>query len=580
MKTASLLIDGMVCSACTVKLEDIVESIDGVSSAGFSLAEGTANVLYDSDKVSVEEIENAINNTGYRAYKNSRENAEMLRTRKTNKLLRHAVFSFVFAVLVTQNFPPMWQLLFASLVQFLGASILYKDAVNGLRCRTINMSFLVTLSSTCAYVFSAVMVYLGHYDQIYFDSSAMVITMVLVGKLIEQKTYGNASSIVENLISRIPTEADELKVGDEVTLCDSRIVPADGRIVRGEGLFDMSILTGESEPVKCGVGADVFAGTKLLSGDLSFEVTLEQEETVYSNIVSCVRKAMTSKAEIQNVADRFVEKFCAIVVGIALLTWLVWFFLVKPFELFTALKNAMSVLVVACPCALGIATPLAVENGIKSAAGKKVFFKGGSAIEALSEVSVFALDKTGTITLGIKDGQDKVRPLAMRTVEALSDFAEDIVMISGDKKEIADSIGEKVGIEKVYADVKPNDKAEIIKELQGADRHVAMVGDGFNDAPALAVADCGIAVGGYGDIAAEAADVVLLSGDIMSLPFAVESSRHVMKIVRQNLILSVVYNSIGILAAVLGLLNPIIAGAAMSLSSVSVTLNARRAGKL
>ena len=240
----------------------------------------------------------------------------------------------------------------------------------------------------------------------------------------------------------------------------------------------------------------------------------------------------------------------------------------------------MSVLVVACPCALGIATPLAVETGIKSAAARKVFFKGGSAIEALSKVSVFALDKTGTITLGIKDGEDKVRPLAMRTVEALTDLSDEVIMISGDKKEIAEAIGKKVGIDKVYAEVKPNDKAKIVEELRTDETRVAMVGDGFNDAPALAVADCGIAVGGYGDIAAEAADVVLLSGDISSLPFAAEASKHIMKIVRQNLTLSVVYNSIGIIAAILGLLNPVIAGAAMSLSSVSVTLNAKRAGKL
>ncbi|MBR5992117.1 MAG: cation-translocating P-type ATPase [Clostridia bacterium] len=580
MKTASLLIDGMVCSACTVKLENTVESLDGVSSAGFSLAEGTATMLYDESKVSLKAIKDAIDKTGYRAYENNRENAEMLRARKENKLLRHSVFSFVFAVLATQNFSPLLQLLFASLVQFIGAGILYKDAINGLRCRTINMSFLVTLSSTCAYVYSAVMLYLKHYDQMYFDSSVMVITMVLVGKLIEQKTYGNASSIIENLISRIPTEADDLKVGDEVSLSGNRIVPADGKIIRGEGLFDMSILTGESEPVHCGVGDDVFAGTKMLSGDLVFEVTREQEETVYSNIVSCVRKAMTSKAEIQTLADKFVEKFCVIVLGIALLTGLVWFFLVKPWELFTALKNAMSVLVVACPCALGIATPLAVETGIKSAAARKVFFKGGSAIEALSKVSVFALDKTGTITFGIKDGEDKVRPLAMRTVEALTDLSDEVIMISGDKKEIAEAIGKKVGIDKVYAEVKPNDKAKIVEELRTDETCVAMVGDGFNDAPALAVADCGIAVGGYGDIAAEAADVVLLSGDISSLPFAAEASKHIMKIVRQNLTLSVVYNSIGIIAAMLGLLNPVIAGAAMSLSSVSVTLNAKRAGKL
>ncbi len=580
MKAASLLIDGMVCLACTVKLEDIVESISGVSSASFSLAEGTANVLYDDSLVSIESIEEAINKTGYRAYKNSRENAEKLRERKTQKLLRHAIFSFVFAVLVASNVPPIWQLLMASLVQFIGASILYKDAYNGLRCRTINMSFLVTLSSTCAFVYSAVMVYLQNYDQVYFDSSTMVISMVLVGKLIEQKTYGNASSIVENLISRIPSEADELKVGDKVTLTDTKIVPADGKVIRGEGVFDISILTGESEPQTITVGGDVFAGTKLISGDLTFEVTTEQEETVYSGIVTCVRKAMTSKSEIQTIADKFVEKFCAIVVVVALLTGLVWFFLIKPFELFIALKNAMSVLVVACPCALGIATPLAMETGIKSAAAKKVFFKGGSAIEALSKVSVFALDKTGTITLGIKDGQDKVRPLAMRTVEALSDFSTDIIMISGDKKEIAEEIGDKVGIEKIYSEVQPNDKADIVSELQKGDKKVAMVGDGFNDAPALATADCGIAVGGYGDIAAEAADVVLLSGDISSLPFAVEASQRVMKIVRQNLVLSVVYNSIGIVAAMLGLLNPIIAGAAMSLSSISVTLNAKRAGKL
>lgn len=580
MKAESLLIDGMVCSACTVKLEDIVKSIDGVSSAGFSLAEGTANILFDESKVSAEDIKNAINKTGYRAFDNTGDNAEKLRERKTQKLLRHSIFSFVFAFLAAQNLPPMWQLLFASLVQFIGASILYKDALNGLRCRTVNMSFLVTLSSTCAYIYSAVMVYLGNFDQIYFDSSTMVITMVLIGKFIEQKTYGNASSLVEKLISRIPEKADKLKVGDEFSLKGDETVPADAVVISGEALVDLSILTGESEPVKCAAGSQIFAGTKLISGELGAEVTAERENTVYANIVSCVRRAMTSKANIQTTADKFVENFCAAVVCVSLLTGMVWFFAVSRGELFTALKNAMSVLVVACPCALGIATPLAMEIGIKNAAGKKVFFKGGSAIEALSDISVFALDKTGTITLGLKDGNDKIRPLAMRVVEAVSDLSSEVVMISGDKKEIAEEIGKSVDIEKIYSEVQPNEKADIVEELKRSGRKVAMVGDGFNDAPALATADCGIAVGGYGDIAAEAADVVLLSGDIASLPFAIESSRRVMKIVRQNLILSVLYNSIGIVAAVLGLLNPVIAGVAMSLSSISVTLNARRAGKV
>ncbi len=714
-KKTVLSINGMHCASCATLINRKLSKVTGVLSANVNYSAGKATVEFDERTASDAQLVETVKSLGYGAEVGADpERERKIREAEISELKRLTLFSAVLSVpavalgMFLMDFPYRMELLFllATPVQFYIGRGFYQGAYAAFRNGTSSMDTLIAVGTSAAYFYSLAAL-AGLVMEQYFEVSASLITLVLLGKYLEAKAKGRASSAIRKLLDLSPKMATvirgkyeveipaaELVAGDVVVVKPGGRVPADGIVVFGDSSVDESMITGESIPVEKRKGSQVTGGTINKFGALRFKVTRSGSESTLAQIVKLVEEAQGSKAPIQRFADEISAIFVPIVVAIALLTFAAWFFVFNPGDLGFAVLTSVAVLVIACPCALGLATPTAIMVGTGMGAQRGILFKDAQSLEKMHSINTVIFDKTGTITQGKPVVTDvlafgtadeksvlqnaasiekqsehplaeavvneahrrklalkpvagfkaisgkgitgtvtgrklvlgspnfvleraKLAPAQMKSVEALETQGKTVMlllegkkilggiavadpikptsreavkrlnemgiiswMITGDNERTAKAIAKQAGITNVFAHVLPQDKASYVKKLQGKKGVVAMVGDGVNDAPALAAADVGIAIGSGTDVAIETGSVVLMKSDLMDAVRAIKLGRATIGKIRQNMFWALAYNVLGIpvAAGVLYpftgmLLSPIIAGGAMALSSVSVVTN-------
>lgn len=724
---AEFTVSGMTCAACANRVEKRLNKLEGVNGATVNFALESATVDFNPDEINVNEMKSAITKLGYKLEVKSDEQDESTdhRLQEIERQKKKFIISFIlsfpllwamvshfsftsFIYLPDMLMNPWVQLALATPVQFIIGGQFYVGAYKALRNKSANMDVLVALGTSAAYFYS---VYLSiqsigsseHMTDLYFETSAVLITLIILDKLFEAKAKGRSSEAIKKLMglqaktATVMRDGTEMKIlieevvaGDIVYVKPGEKIPVDGEIVEGKSAIDESMLTGESIPVDKTIGDVVIGSTMNKNGFLKVKATKVGRDTALAQIIKVVEEAQGSKAPIQRVADQISGIFVPVVVVIAIITFAVWMIFVTPGDFGGALEKMIAVLVIACPCALGLATPTSIMAGSGRSAEYGILFKGGEHLEATHRLDTVILDKTGTVTNGkpvltdviVADGfneeeilrlvgaaeKKSEHPLAEAIVEGIKekkidipssetfeaipgfgiesvvegkqlligtrrlmkkfniDIEEvsksmeeleregktamliainkeyagivavadtvkdtskaaitrlkkmglDVVMITGDNTQTAQAIAGQVGIEHVIAEVLPEGKAEEVKKLQAQGKKVAMVGDGINDAPALATADIGMAIGTGTDVAMEAADITLIRGDLNSIADAIFMSKMTIRNIKQNLFWALAYNGLGIPIAAFGFLAPWVAGAAMAFSSVSVVLNALR----
>ena len=511
------------------------------------------------------------------------------------RLLRLLIVSAALSMPLLWDLPPRFQFVLATALQF-GPGLYYlRNALRGLRNRAAGMDLLVALSTTVIYAYSTVVVFtVTENIKLYYLCDGVLISLLLFGRYLESVAIYQSGEAVRSLLRLQPKtalvlhdgveteiDASEIKTGDTVILRPGERIPADGRIVEGSCLVDESLLTGESVPVEKRLGEKLTGGTLNREGRVRYEATTVGEDSTLQQIAAFVRRAQSEKAPIQRFADRIASIFVPAVIALAALIFALWFFLLSPDDWGKAVSTVCGVLVIACPCALGLATPAALMTASGRAAELGILFKGASAIEKAWGVDTVVFDKTGTLTEGrVEPGlTDPLREDTKAAVEACKALGLEIWMISGDKEETARRIAAECGIGNILFEVKPEEKARQIERLRSEGRRVAMVGDGVNDAPAMAKADLAIAMGTGTDVAIECADAVLPGGRISRVPQALRLARAARRTVRQNLAWALFYNAICIPVAACGIVNPSIAAAAMTLSSNGILLHSLRLNK-
>ncbi|HWB85122.1 MAG TPA: heavy metal translocating P-type ATPase [Bryobacteraceae bacterium] len=683
-----LPVSGMTCAACARTIERTLAHTSGVSRAQVNLATATATVEYDPSQVQVRDFVGAIEELGYGVPATApRPDAEEPSYRR--RLWVAILFSAPVLVLgmahglVAPHLAAWIELALTIPVVFYSGAPFYSGAWSALRHHSANMNTLIALGTGAAFLYSLYETVAGSH-RVYYEAAAVIIALILLGRTLEARARGRAADALRRLIDLQPRTAHvmrgavevelsvaDVRAGDILVVRPGERIPVDGEITEGESAIDEAILTGESLPAEKGPGAKVFAGTFNQSGAFRFEALQVGRGTVLEQMIELVKQAQGSRAPVARLADVVSGYFTLGVLIAAALTFAAWLFLST---VSAALVNAVAVLIIACPCALGLATPVAIMVGTGRGAERGILIKSGEALEAASRIDTVILDKTGTLTLGkpqvreilpeagytaeellrlaasaerysehplgkalveeaaareialepttefsavpgygvrarlagrqilvgnnrltgrngstpyltvTVDGAtagsiavaDVLKPEAAEAVRRLRELHFDVWMLTGDHRETAEVIARQAGIDHVLAEVLPQEKAEQIKKLQASGKRVAMVGDGVNDAPALALADLGIAMGSGTDVAMQAGGVTLLRGNLLGVPESLHLARRTMRIIRQNLFWAFAYNTIGIPVAALGLLSPIVASAAMALSSVTVVTNSLR----
>ncbi|HHP7245783.1 MAG TPA: heavy metal translocating P-type ATPase [Elainellaceae cyanobacterium] len=767
MDTTTLNLQGMSCAACASTIERAIANVEGVDTCTVNFGMEQATVRYNAHRASLKQIQEAVADAGYSASLASDhpigdpDDHRAARSAELRKLKRKVIVgSLLSAILVIGSIPsmtglhvpfiPAWlhnswiQLVLTAPVQFWCGQSFYQGAWKSLKHRTANMDTLVTLGTSAAFFYSVVVTLVpdffraqGFSTGVYYEAAAVVITLILLGRLLEHRARSKTSDAIHKLIglqaktARVVREGqfidlpvDQVISGDVIQVRPGEKIPVDGEIISGSSTIDESMVTGESIPVEKQVGDEVIGATINKTGSFRFQATRVGKESTLAQIVQLVKQSQASKAPIQRIADQVTSWFVPAVLAVAIATFIIWFATTRNITM--ALITTVSVLIIACPCALGLATPTSIMVGTGKAAEQGILIKDAESLELAHKIQTIVLDKTGTLTQGkpsvteyatrqgtahhhelkllrwvatveqnsehplaeaivdyakrqgIEDLEleahkfeaiagsgvrahvsdrdiqigtrrwmnehaiptnafqdradtwetqgktvvwiavddeiegimaiaDSLKPSSADAVRTLRSMGLDVVMLTGDNPKTADAIAREVGITKVLADVRPDQKADAIQALQQnrgiqkqqgsrtlakpnnaaktqtSQRIVAMVGDGINDAPALAQADVGIAIGTGTDVAIATSNITLISGDLQAIVTAIQLSRATMQNIRQNLFFAFIYNvagipiAAGVLYPILGwLLNPIIAGAAMAFSSVSVVTNALR----
>lgn len=715
-------ITGMHCAACVKRVENVVSKLDGVEDVKVNLLtrKGTVD-LKEGTSLTSEAIIGAIQGIGFGAEEADPTKQEIEKPDLKKPIARFVIAACMAVPMMVSMFLPNFGLedymlpigvefVLASIAQFGPGLVFYKGAWSAIKSGALTMDVLVVMGTSVAYLFSIyhwlIMVHpAGHHPHVYFETSAWLITFILLGKLLEEVAKGRTSEALQKLIALQPAVAhverdgqvvdiptSQVKPGDRIQVRAGEKIPVDGTLLEGYSTVDESMLTGESLPVEKKVGLDVIGATINLTGSFTMEAKKIGMDTMLSQIIKVVEEAQTSKASIQRIADVVAAYFVPAVIGIAVLTGLVWYFLLDG-SLNQSVLSATAVLVIACPCALGLATPTSIMVGSGLGAEHGILIKSAEFLEKTGGLNALVVDKTGTLSQGVLevrqftnyagheednmkymmalegktshpiaiamtyygedrgynkldpsislgdfkdvpgkglegtvdghllqlghsrwmtdlgypmeailpdvlaleeqgasvsllavDGtvsalwavEDQLRPETKKVVADLKKKGVEVWMLTGDNRRTAQYIAKQAGIEHVIAEVLPQDKASKVADLQAQGKRVGMVGDGINDAPALATADIGFAIGSGTDIAVEAADIVLVRNDLNSLVQAINLSRKTLTNIKQNLFWALIFNCIGIPLAAAGLLNPMIAGTAMAFSSVTVVSNALR----
>lgn len=615
-KTFAVL--GMMCAGCAASVEKKLKTTEGVTDAAVNLPARTVLVEYDEHRTSPEQLQASLAQVGYDLVVEQDRNVEAIERRSWQRLLRQTLLSWGFALmvmLVAMGYIPMGNrntenqmMLVIALLNlcYCGRSF-YCNAARQLLHRSANMDTLVALSTGISFVFSSFNTFWGDSFwgargmawHTYYDASVMIISFVLTGRLLEERAKHNTASAIRALMGLTPKTAHlvtddtvsdvmlaALQQGDTIEVRPGEKVPVDGTIIPDcRTSIDESMITGEAVAVGKAPGDKVLAGTIVKEGTFRFKAEEVGQQTVLSQMIRMVEEAQGSKAPVQRVVDHVAAVFVPAVGLIAVATFLLWYLIGGSNCLPQAVISAVSVLVIACPCAMGLATPTALMVGIGKAAEAGILIKDATALELLRNVDSMVVDKTGTMTLPSPDGQgERLKPFAREAVEELHEMGITLYMMSGDKEERVRHWAQEAGISHYKWQVLPQDKDDAVKALQQDGRHVAMVGDGINDSQALARADVSIAMGRGTDVAMDVAQVTLMGDDLRRIPDAIRLSRRTVAMIRQNLFWAFIYNMVCIpLAAGLPYafgahwqITPMWASALMVCSSVSVVLNSLR----
>ena len=628
MEKKILPVMGMMCAGCSANVERKLKAIDGIKTVAVSLPGRTVMVEYDEKQVAPADMKQVIDSAGYELIIDEDTRVDALEKNSYRLLLKRMSLSWLFSLL-TMSVSMGWiavggrdaanqTMLIISLVNMIYCGRqFYVNAWRQLMHRSANMDTLVAMSTMISFLFSVFNTFWGDSFwgkrgiewHTYYDASVMIITFVLTGRSLEERAKKSTASAIRSLMGLVPKQAHVVSfnsvndvpiaavgVGDIVEVRRGEKVPVDGTVSEGEGYVDESMISGEPVPVAKHKGCRLLAGTVVSEGVLRFRAEQVGRKTMLSNIIRTVQEAQSSKAPVQSVVDKMALVFVPCVLGISLLTFIVWFMVGGDSMLPQALLSAVSVLVIACPCAMGLATPTALMVGIGKAAQKGILVKDATAVEQLCKVDALVIDKTGTLTIPNKDvdfkssesialeDREQLKPHAVEAISLLRQRGIEVWMMSGDKEEAAAYWAKKAGISNWKSCCLPQDKENIVRQLQSQGRKVAMVGDGINDSQALAIADVSIAMGRGTDVAMDVAQVTLMGDDLRRIADACMLSRHTVGMIRQNLFWAFIYNIICIpLAAGLPRafgfdfqITPMWASALMAMSSVSVVTNSLR----
>lgn len=626
---------GMACSACSANIEKKLNTLKGVNSASVSLPGRSALIDFNPQVISLEKMKAEINALGYDLVIDKETSVEEIEKREYVLLKRKTVLSWLFSIAVmcvsmrwidlgSRDITNQVALLIALVNMLYCGRQFYVSSFRQLLHGSANMDTLVALSTGIAFLFStfntfwgdAVWMSRGVVWHTYFDASVMIITFVLTGRLLEEKAKDGTASSIRQMMGMAPKTAhivdgdkieevplSTIEVGDVLEVRPGEKVPVDGEVIWAESFMtadaayvDESMITGEPTPAEKKKGAKVLAGTIPSQGRFRMRARQVGEDTALAHIIRMVQEAQGSKAPVQRIVDKAALVFVPVVACIALATFLLWWLIGGNSALPQAIMSAVAVLVIACPCAMGLATPTALMVGIGKAAQKQILIKDAAALESLRKVDVLVTDKTGTLTIPNKnidftkaddlpfEERETLKPNAREAMDSLQKRGIEVYMMSGDKEDAARYWAEKAGIKHYHSKVLPQDKENLVKQLQSSGKRVAMVGDGINDTQALALADVSIAIGKGTDVAMDVAQVTLMGDDLLAIPEAIQLSRNTVRMIWENLFWAFIYNIVCIPLAA-GLLyafgidwqiTPSWASALMAFSSVSVVLNSLR----